>query len=222
MIEEFEDDAIGLSLERGGGYWYVLLNSTSVVEKNKKSLGSAASERRVTDQVGGTISMVQIRSRSASEGSASSRSHSGSTTVLGVVAGLSFFEQRLQSKTYLLYSSCSLPFLVMKKKLCFCSCFSSRRSSSHLFHNSLFRRRIAHLTTTFANPRFLIFFKSVHSIFNLRAQIYTMKTSFMHLIPTTLTIPPQTIQTPLGPGLLNNHTNSICETDGVVRSVARQ
>lgn len=45
----------------------------------------------------------------------------GGTIVLGVVAGLSFFEQRLQSKTYLLrYSSCSLPFLVIKKKLCSC------------------------------------------------------------------------------------------------------
>lgn len=38
------------------------------------------------------------------------------TTVLGVVASLSFFEQRLQSKTYLLYSSCSLPCLVIEKK----------------------------------------------------------------------------------------------------------
>lgn len=58
--------------------------------------------------------MVWIRSRSASEWSASSRLHSGSTTVLGVVAGLSFFEQRLQSKTYLLYSSFSLPLIVLQ------------------------------------------------------------------------------------------------------------
>lgn len=57
MIEEFEDDAIGLSLGMGGGYWSGLLHSSGVEEK-EKSLGSAASERRVTDRVGGIISMV--------------------------------------------------------------------------------------------------------------------------------------------------------------------
>lgn len=51
-----EDDAIGLS---GGGYWSVLLNSSGVEgeKKRKKSLGTVF-ERRVTDRVGGIISMV--------------------------------------------------------------------------------------------------------------------------------------------------------------------
>lgn len=115
----------------------------------------------------------------------------GTTYCTGCSGWSVFFEQRLQSRTYLLrYSSCSLPFLVRKKNSASARASSSRRSSSHLFHNSLFRRRIANLTTTFANSRILIFFKSVHSIFNLRPQIYTIKTRFMYLIPTTLTIPP--------------------------------
>lgn len=40
MIEEFEDDAIGLSLEKGGGYWYGLLNSSGVEGKKEKSLSA--------------------------------------------------------------------------------------------------------------------------------------------------------------------------------------
>lgn len=43
--------------EMGGGHWYVLLNSSGVEEKNKKSLGKAF-ERGVTDRVGGVIWMV--------------------------------------------------------------------------------------------------------------------------------------------------------------------
>lgn len=41
MIEEFEDDAVGLSLGKGGGgYWYVLLNSSGVEGKKEKSLSA--------------------------------------------------------------------------------------------------------------------------------------------------------------------------------------
>lgn len=37
MTGGIEDDAVGLSLERGGGYWYVLLNSSGVEERKKVS-----------------------------------------------------------------------------------------------------------------------------------------------------------------------------------------
>lgn len=78
MTEESRMMASDCRWEMGGGYWSVLLNSSGVEgKKEKKSLGSAASERRMTDRVGGIIWMVWIRSRSASEGSASSRLHSG-------------------------------------------------------------------------------------------------------------------------------------------------
>lgn len=58
MTGGIEDDAVGLLLERGAGYWSVLLNSSGVEgKKEKKSLGSAF-ERRMTDRVGGIISIV--------------------------------------------------------------------------------------------------------------------------------------------------------------------
>lgn len=58
MTGGIEYDAIGLSLGKGGGYWSVLLDSTGVEgKKRKKSLGKAF-ERRVTDRIGGIISMV--------------------------------------------------------------------------------------------------------------------------------------------------------------------
>lgn len=43
--------------EKGGGYWYVLLNSTGV-EGKKKSLSARRRLRRMADRVGGIISMV--------------------------------------------------------------------------------------------------------------------------------------------------------------------
>lgn len=58
MTGGIEYDAIGFSLGKEGGYWSVLLNSSGVEGKKKNSLGSAAFERRMTDRVGGIISIV--------------------------------------------------------------------------------------------------------------------------------------------------------------------
>lgn len=44
--------------EMGGGYWSVLLNSSGVEGKKEKSLSARRRLRRMTDRVGGIISMV--------------------------------------------------------------------------------------------------------------------------------------------------------------------
>lgn len=45
MTEESRMMPSDCGWEMGAGYWSVLLNSTGVEEKKKKSLGSAASEK---------------------------------------------------------------------------------------------------------------------------------------------------------------------------------
>jgi hypothetical protein len=49
-----------------------------------------------------------------------------------------------------------------------------------------------------------------------------METLLMHLLPTILTIPPQTIHAPLRSRLLNHHANRVRKAHRVVRDVSGQ
>ncbi|CBX95332.1 predicted protein [Plenodomus lingam JN3] len=86
----------------------------------------------------------------------------------------------------------------------------------------LLRRGITERATILTCPRLLIFLECIHCLFNLCAQIDTMKRSFMHLLPTALTIPPQPIQTALRPLLLQDHPHRILESHGIMRRIRRQ
>lgn len=55
-------------------------------------------------------------------------------------------------------------------------------------------------------PRLRILLKSLHGLFNLTPQVPTHKRLLRHFLPTPLTIPPQSIQIPLSPRLLDNRT----------------
>jgi hypothetical protein len=86
----------------------------------------------------------------------------------------------------------------------------------------LLRRRIANRPTLLTLPRLHIVLKPIHRLLNLRPQIRTMKARLMYLLPTTLTIPPQPIQTSLRPLLLQHYAYCILEPDGIVRRIRRQ
>ncbi|KAJ4372501.1 Origin recognition complex subunit 3 [Neocucurbitaria cava] len=81
---------------------------------------------------------------------------------------------------------------------------------------------IAQRPTVLTRPRLLIRFKTIHRILNLRAQIRAVKRGLMHLLPTALTVPPQPIQTPRRPLLLQHHTHRILEAYGVMRCIRRE
>lgn len=89
----------------------------------------------------------------------------------------------------------------------------------HLFISSLLRPNITKSPTLPTRPRLPIPPKSLHSRFNLRPQIRTMKLLLVHQAPTLLTIPPQPIHRPFRTRLLNHNADRIGEPDGVVRCV---
>ena len=73
-----------------------------------------------------------------------------------------------------------------------------------------------------ALPCLRIRLERIHRILNLRPQIRTMKSSFMYLLSTALTIPPQPIQTALRPLLLQHDTHRILEPHRIMRRIWRQ
>lgn len=103
-----------------------------------------------------------------------------------------------------------------------CSTSSSRRRQPHPLHNLRLRLHITNLPTTPTLPRLSVRLKLLHRLLNLRPQIGTMETLLMHLTPTTLTIPPQTIHTPLRPRLLNHNANRIRKPHRIVRHISWQ
>jgi hypothetical protein len=84
------------------------------------------------------------------------------------------------------------------------------------------RCRIAQSSTILTGPRLLIRLESFHPRLNLGSQIRTMKRCLMHLLPTLLAIPPQSIKTGLGPRLLHDYSHSIREPYWVMRRVRWQ
>ena len=99
---------------------------------------------------------------------------------------------------------------------------TSRGRRPHLLHDISLRLHITNLSTLPTLPRFTIRLKLLHRLLYLRPQIRAVETLLVHLTPTTLTKPHQTIQTPLRPRLLDHHANRIRETHGVVRDVSRE
>lgn len=85
-----------------------------------------------------------------------------------------------------------------------------------------FRRRVTQRTTMLTRAGLLIGLEFVHSLLDLRPEIGTMEARLVHLLPTTLTIPPQPVHAPLGPMHLNHNADRIGEPDGVMRRVRGQ
>jgi len=96
------------------------------------------------------------------------------------------------------------------------------RTRPHPLHNLRLRLNITNLATLPTRPRLLIFSKLIDRILNLTPQIRTHKTILMNHIPTTPTIPSQSIFISLRSGLLDNHTHSICKPYRVVWCIPRQ
>lgn len=88
---------------------------------------------------------------------------------------------------------------------------------------SLFlRHHVGQLPASPALPLHLVRLELIHRILDLRPQIRTMEARLMHHTPAVLTVPSQSIPTVLRPRLLQDDTDGVGESDGVVRRVGGQ
>lgn len=93
------------------------------------------------------------------------------------------------------------------------------RGRSHLLHYLRLRCNVTCLTAVATLPLLRVFFEGVYRFFYLCSKIGAVKACLMDLLAAILTVPPQPIQAALRARLLENHTNSVGESYGVVRCV---
>lgn len=84
------------------------------------------------------------------------------------------------------------------------------------------RRGITQRPTVLARPSFLVALEFVHSILELRTQIYTVERSLVHLLVAVLAIPPQSVDGRRGSMLLQHNADGVCEPHRIVGHVGRK
>jgi len=83
----------------------------------------------------------------------------------------------------------------------------------------LLGRGITQRSAIFASPGLLVALELVHSILELRTQIYTVKRSLVNLLVAVLAVPPQSVDGRLWSQLLQHNADGVCKPHWIVRHV---